>query len=206
MGRRQRNYFEMLKGLADDSVTAARMLQDILRHYNVQKLPGWIGRMHEIEHAADRAKHDMTNLLAKEFLPPIDRGDIILLSQEIDDITDSVEDVLLRLYMFNIQIIRPDALRFAELILSCCSGFAGLMDEFENYKKSTAIRKIVAEVNRLESDGVNLYTNAIRKLYTSSYSPTEIYAWTVVFDHMQQCCDACEQASESVETIIMKNS
>ena len=81
-----------------------------------------------------------------------------------------------------------------------------LFAEFENYKKSTAIRKIVAEVNRLESDGVNLYTNAIRKLYTSSYSPTEIYAWTVVFDHMQQCCDTCEQASESVETIIMKNS
>ncbi len=206
MGRRQRNYFKILKELADDSVTAARMLQDILQHYDVQKLPGWIGRMHEIEHTADRAKHDMINLLVREFLPPIDREDIVLLSQKIDDITDSVERVLLRLYMFNIQIIRPDAFRFAELIAACCSGFAGLLDEFENYKKSAAIHEMIAGVNCLESDGVKLYTSAIRKLYTSSYSPTEIYAWTAVFDHMEKCCDACKRAGESVQTIIMKNS
>lgn len=31
------------------------------------------------------------------------------LSGTIDDVTDSIEDVLLRLYMFNIRTLRPEA-------------------------------------------------------------------------------------------------
>lgn len=206
MGKRQHNYYAMLKGLVEYSQKAARTLQEILENYDVQKLPERMDYMHSIEHAADQAKHEMADLLVKEFITPIDREDIIALSQEIDNITDAVEDVLLRLYMFNIQIIRPDAFRFAELIVACCDELVKLMGEFENYKKSETIQQSVVEVNRLEGEGDRLYTGAIRGLYTSSYSPTEIYAWTAIFDHMEKCCDACEHTGEGVQMVIMKNS
>ena len=35
-------------------------------------------------------------MLARAFITPIEREDIILLSQSIDEITDKIEDVLLR--------------------------------------------------------------------------------------------------------------
>ena len=52
----------------------------------------------------------------REFLPPIDREDIMELSGTIDDVTDSIEDVLLRLYMFNIRTLRPEAQAFAQVL------------------------------------------------------------------------------------------
>lgn len=206
MGKRQHNYYAMLKELVEYSAKAAVNLQEVLQNYDVQKLPERMDYMHSIEHAADQAKHEMTDLLVKEFITPIDREDIIALGQEIDNITDAVEDVLLRLYMFNVQMIRPDAFRFAELISACCTELIKVMSEFENYKKSSVIQSSIVEVNRLEEEGDQLYTKAIRSLYTSSYSPTEIYAWTAIFDHMEKCCDACEHTSEGVQMVIMKNS
>ena len=59
---------------------------------------------------ADGKKHDMLDKLAKEFIPPIEREDIVALSQQIDTMTDKVEDVLMRVYMSNVQEIEPDAL------------------------------------------------------------------------------------------------
>ncbi len=43
------------------------------------------------------------------------------LSGTIDDVTDSIEDVLLRLYMFNIRTLRPEAQAFAQVIADCCA-------------------------------------------------------------------------------------
>lgn len=206
MAKRQHNYYAMLRDLVNYSCKAANALQEFLEDYDVQRLPEWMDYMHSIEHAADQARHEMVDMLVREFITPIDREDIISLGQEIDNITDAVEDVLLRLYMFNVQLIRPDALQFVKVITACCDELVKLMAEFENYKKSSTIHDHIVEVNRLEGEGDQLYTKAIRSLYTSSYSPTEIYAWTAIFDHMEKCCDACEHTSEGVQMVMMKNS
>ena len=56
----------------------------------------------------------------KEFLPPIEREDITTLSQEIDDVTDSVEDALLFMSMFNMLAIKPEISNLLELIATRC--------------------------------------------------------------------------------------
>ena len=76
--------------------------------------------MHTVEHAADEKKHEMLHILAKAFITPIEREDIILLSQNIDEVTDKIEDVLLRLYCNNVQSILPDALGLVSVVIRCC--------------------------------------------------------------------------------------
>ena len=53
----------------------------------------------------------MLDRLVKDFLPPIERNDIVSLSQNIDNVTDEVEEVLLRVYMNNVKEIEPNALK-----------------------------------------------------------------------------------------------
>ena len=44
----------------------------------------------------DKGKHTMTNHLATDFLPPIEREDILRLSQKIDDVIDLIEEIALK--------------------------------------------------------------------------------------------------------------
>lgn len=120
--------------------------------------------------------------LMRAFITPIEREDIILLIQEIDDVTDAIEDVLIRTYMFNVAAIREEALEFADVIVRCCEVLKDTLKEFRHFRKSDSIYENIVEINRLEEEGDALYTRAVRKLYLSSTDPIELSVWREIFD------------------------
>ena len=121
MGRKKNHdYFSMLVDGVSYACAAAEMLNEYLQDFEPEKLSHHIEEMHKIEHAADIAKHEMLQKLLKEFITTIDREDILELADVIDDVTDSLEDVLLRMYMYNITQLREEALEFSAIIIKCC--------------------------------------------------------------------------------------
>lgn len=206
MKRNSFNYFESFVKLSKFSLSSAEILHTILSDFNSSDLPQKVKDMHEIEHNADIAKHDIMNHLVKEFLPPIEREDITSLSQEIDDVTDSVEDVLLFISMFNIKSIRPEILKFTELISTCCKSMHEALVEFQNFKNSKTLHAKIIEINRLEEEGDGLYTDMMRNLYASSKDPIELMTWTEILHRLEKCCDNCEDVADIIEEIVMKNS
>lgn len=204
--KRDMDYFNTFVKGVEYSCQAAKMLDDTLRHFDTDTLPEKIKEIHLVEHTADIAKHDMMRELARAFITPIEREDIILLSQEIDNVTDCIEDVLMRIYMFNILSIREEALEFTDLIVKCCQALEDAMKEFHNFRKSSSINENIVEVNRCEELGDTLYTKAVRRLYTISRDPIELIVWREVFDRMEKCCDCCEHVANVMESVIMKNS
>jgi predicted phosphate transport protein (TIGR00153 family) len=200
------NYFESFVNLSKYSLSSAEILNSILTEFDISTLPQKVKEMHEIEHNADNAKHDIMNHLVKEFLPPIEREDITSLSQEIDDVTDSVEDVLLFISMFNIKTIRPEILKFTELISTCCRSMHEALVEFQNFKHSKTLHGKIIEINRLEEEGDGLYIDMMRNLYASSSDPIELMTWTEILHRLEKCCDNCEDVADIIEQIVMKNS
>ncbi|MEL7649102.1 MAG: DUF47 family protein [Sedimentibacter sp.] len=200
------DYFDGFIKLSEYCCSAARMLDDIIRNYDAGSLQKKMKEMHDIEHAADLEGHEIIRRLSREFIAPIDREDIISLLHEIDDITDLIEDVLLHMYMYNVKTMREDALGFSDIILQSVEELKETFREFKNFRKSKEIHKKIVHINKLEEDGDNLYTEAVRKLHMTSTDAIEIMTWTVAFNSFEKCCDACEEAANVVESIIMKNS
>jgi predicted phosphate transport protein (TIGR00153 family) len=203
--RKEFDYFGMFIRAAEYSAQAADMLHKVLEEYDPDSLKDRMKEMHAVEHAADIAKHEMNRALARAFITPIEREDIMLLTQELDDVTDLIEDVLLRLYMFNVLSVRHEALDFSTMIYRCCEAMEEMMREFRNFRKSGSISEKIVEINRLEEEADALYTKAVRRLYLSSKDPVELMVWSEIFDRMERCCDTCEHVANLVESIIMKN-
>ncbi|HBD64184.1 MAG TPA: DUF47 domain-containing protein [Clostridiales bacterium] len=200
------DYFDSFVKLSEYCCDAAKMLDDVLINFNADTLEEKMKKMHEIEHSADLKGHEITRRLAKEFITPIEREDIVVLVHEIDDITDTIEDVLLHMYMYNVKEIKNDALRFSKLILKSCEELKLVFEEFKNFRKSKDLHDKIIRINKLEEDGDNLYTEAVRKLHMTSKDAIEIMTWTIAFNRLEKCCDSCEEAANIVESIVMKNS
>lgn len=200
------DYFEMFVELVDYSCRAAHGLYDTLTNFDVAKLPDTMEVLHQIEHAADGGKHNLMEKLTAEFIPPIEREDIIAITNEIDDVTDSIEDVLMKVYMYNIQSIRSEAIEFCQTIVQCCEALKNAMIEFRHFKKTEKLKPLIIEINRLEGEGDRQYTEAVHTLFTGRGDPIEAFAWTQVFSRMERCCDACEHTANVIESVIMKNS
>jgi len=200
------NYYDMFVKMVDYSCQSAEILHNLFTNFDTEQLQEKIVEMHNLEHGADMCKHDMMNKLVREFITHIEREDIMELAQELDEVTDNIEDVLLRVYMYNITTIHPEALEFSNVIVSCCKALKKALEEFHNFRKSTTVQTSIIEINRLEEVGDKLYTESVRKLYVNCKDPIEIIAWTETLDRLEKCCDACEHAANVVESVIMKNS
>src|SRR5699024_5681953 len=148
------------------------------------KLDEAISKIHEIEHEGDQKRHELVEALAKSFITPIEREDIMELSRNIDDVTDAVEDIALRIYMCNVKTIRSEAIEMAKMAINACSVLKELMTEFENFKKSKELKRLVIEINKLESDGDLLYMKSIRDLHTTEKDPIALIAWRDIYNYM----------------------
>lgn len=200
------NYFGTFVELVTYSCEAANLLSDIMHNYNPDDLEDDLKRMHNIEHAGDVERHIMMKKLAREFITPIEREDIVSMADAIDNVTDNIEDVLLRMYMFNIKTIRDDALKMADIIVKCCEALKGALLEFHNFKKSQTLHNLIVEINRMEEEGDDLFVHATRNLYVQGLEPLEVYGWGRTLHYMEICCDACEDVADVIESVMMKNS
>ena len=199
-------YFDTFVELVNYSCQAANLLNQIMNNFKAEELPEKMKEMHEIEHSGDQARHVMIRKLAKEFITPIEREDIMALADAIDNVTDAIEDVVMRMYMYNITSIRPQAVKMTEIIVKCCNSLKTALGEFINFRKSQNLHQFIIEVNQLEEEGDRLFTEATRDLYCNCNDFREVAAWDTTFHYLEKCCDACEDVADAIENVIMKNS
>ena len=203
--RKENDYFAMFAELVRMSLEAAQYLKAAINDFDMAKIDELRANMHNIEHEADIKKHDMIQKLMREFITPIEREDIMELAQVTDDLTDSIEDVMIKMYLYDISSIRPEALLFTDVIVGCCSSLDAIAKEFSNFRKSKTIYTSIIEVNRLEEEGDTLYEKAMRRLFHEPASELERIVWRDIFHALERCCDACEHVCDVIEAVIMKN-
>jgi predicted phosphate transport protein (TIGR00153 family) len=206
MAHKYDKYFSTFVEMVGYSCEAAHLLKEILNDFKPDELSERMTEMHDIEHAGDIARHVMTKKLSKEFITPIEREDIMDMSEAIDNVTDSIEDVLIRLYIFNIQEISDEAKRMTEVIVKCCEALKSALEEFHNFRKSKDLLDKIILVNQLEEEADAIYMDAVRKVYIKLKDPILVHSWYETLQFLEDCCDACEDVADVIESVMMKNS
>jgi uncharacterized protein Yka (UPF0111/DUF47 family) len=202
---KKEDYFVTFVNLIEYSCQAAELLNEIMTDFHAAAIHDKLVEMHSIEHAGDTERHAMIRKLAHEFITPIEREDIMAMADAIDNVTDTIEDVVMRMYMFNIQSIREHAVKMTEIIVKCCKASKLALQEFHNFRKSLTLHNLIVEINVLEEDGDKLFKEATRQLYVDCKQPIEVIAWDQTFHYLERCCDACEEVANVIENVIMKN-
>lgn len=205
MAKGDKFYYENLAASADYAKQAASYLVKCLESYKPEEMQQMLDRMHAIEHGGDTKKHEMNAALAKAFVTPVDREDLDLLSQRIDDVTDMIEEILQKFYIFDVHTINPSAITMAQKLVHACELLCQVMNEFENFKKSKKLRQLIIEINDAEEECDKLYMASMRELSQKGGDVLETISWREIFDCMEACADACEHASDCIGSVIMKN-
>ena len=199
-------YFDTFIACSDYACRAAELLEKIMKSFDINSVAKQLDDIHAIEHEADQKKHEMVNVLAKAFVTPIEREDIIMLGQTIDEITDKLEDVLIRIYYNRLRTIPDEAIEMAGVICRCCGVVRSMMQEFPNFKRSKKIHEYIITINSIEEEADSLYISSMYKLHDTSTDALEIIALREVYTYLEKCADACEHVADIVESVIMKNS
>ncbi len=200
-----RFYFDNFIGAANCCCQAAYYLESCMKNYDYANIKQMLAKMHNLEHDADKMKHEMTAALAKAFVTPLDREDLAVISQNIDEVADCIEEVLQRFYVDEIKVVTPEAITFAEKIVKCCELMREMLKELANFKKPQKLHSMIIDLSHMEEECDELYLEATLKARKHSNDILEVVSWREIYDHMEECADACEHVGDSVELIVMKN-
>lgn len=200
------DYFDYFTRTAAFACEAAACLHESLADFNEDLFRSRMAKMHEIENRADDEKHEMMTRLSHEFITPIEREDIVALAQHLDDVVDSIDDVMLRIDMYCLTEIRPEALAFTDLIIKCCQELHKAVGAFRSFKSSTALRDGIRLINSIESEGDKLHSDCVRTLFRSpAIDAKTVIAWSGIYEDLEVCLDACEHSTDVMESVMMKN-
>ncbi|MDP4117725.1 MAG: DUF47 family protein [Bacillota bacterium] len=200
------DYFDFFEDMIECGCGCAGTLKQIFGTYSYGKLDSYKEQMHDLERAADQKKHEMTEHLIKEFLPPIDREDITDIAHLLDEICDCVEEVMLLMYMNDIHHCRSDVYGMVDVVVEICDKLKEYLSQFRHFKKDPDLRRYTIEVNTLEEDGDRRYITAVRNLMIDGTDLREVTAWREIYTCIENCYDSCERVAEALEEVILKNS
>ena len=206
MKKEKYNYFNEFIDLTDYIVKSADILKDMIDNYDLEKLDKCIEEIHNLEHSSDRIVHKMREYLIKDFLPPIDREDIATIANKLDDIEDGIDEIAINIRIFNVKKIREDSLDIVDIVVKSANAVKGVFEVLSNLKDIETIKSKVIVVNRLEEQGDRTYERIMSNLYKEEKDPIELINWTNLYNCFENTIDSCEQISDCIQDVIMKNS
>ena len=208
--KKEADFFELMVAEAKFTIELTARFKDLFDNYDKNAksddLQVKLDEIHAIEHQGDIAHAEIVTELNRAFITPIDREDIFTVAENIDRLTNAVENVAFRLWMFDIKELRADIHDFTDLIVKSVSKTNEIIAEFKNYKKSKTLSELIRQVNEYENDGDRIYRNAVRNLFATEKDPIETQKWREFYHDMEKCFDACSDLAGSIERAAVKNS
>ena len=197
----KREFFDLFNRAAENTAQIAQRLVQLLETYP-DRCEERARDIKELEHEGDRLTHDVVDLLNRTFVTPFDRDDMYRLATSIDDVCDHIDEAAGNLIGYGIESIRPEALAQAHVIARAAGKLQEAIRQLEGFKDS---RRQLIELRELEDEGDNLAREGISQLFHSGADPLVVIRWKDIYERLEEGLDACENAADVLEAILVKN-
>lgn len=161
-------------------------------------------KIKKFESELDQIEATCIEALHKTFITPIERADIYNLIQRMDSIANALNSSLSRINLYEIDVIRPEAVEIVKVIQSCCLEIAQALILLRDMKKIEIIKDHCKKVRKLESEGDKIFKTAIKSLFQEK-DPILIIKWKEIFDKIEKGLDRCQDVANIIEEIVIEN-
>lgn len=197
---RETRFFDLFVEDAANVLGAARLLEAMLRSYDV--LERRSGEIRDAEHRGDEISHDIGHRLEATFVTPFDREEIHGLISALDDVLDGIEEVADIFVLYRIEAPSPTSIAMSSIIVQQCIQIHEALGHLQGFK---GLEKYWIEVHRLENEGHQLARAAIAGLFEAGGDPVEIIKWKDVYALLETTIDKCEDVANIIERIVVKH-
>lgn len=203
--KKQFDYFKAMEKLAESGHLAAQILEDIVDNYTAENFITKANQIHKIEKESDQLLDELNAELYDAFITPIDREDIMVISELLDDILDGINSMAFLFENLNVTDMRPDTDRFATMVNTATNGVHMAMKEFHKFKNSKDLKNLIHEVNDIESEGDRLFSRLKKKLFSEEEDLLEIIKWNEIYDRFETILNATEETVDMIDVLTIKN-
>ena len=190
-------FTEAAQHLVTGSSLLAEMLSESADHEDVAT------RMRAAEHDADETTHSLIRRVNTTFVTPFDREDIYALASALDDVMDSMDEVVDLILLYKVAELPADLSLQVEVLQRCAELTVAAMP---GLKTMSALDDFWIEINRLENVGDRNHRRSLAALFSGSYPTLEVLKLKDIVESLEEAVDGFERVANIVEQIALKES
>ena len=200
---RDEQFFQLFGEIATRAVNTSRHLGELfstdgeLTSYLIET----IGR---IEREADHLTHEVLTRLDSSFITPLDREDIHLLAQSLDDVIDRLDGIARRTKIFRVGTAPRGAVLMTDVIHRATLQIHEAVKALE-LDHNEAVLAACREVRRLEEEGDALYHEWMATLFDGEPDPLTVMKWKELYDKLEDTLDSTESVANTLESVAIKH-
>ncbi len=200
------NYFDAYLDLTTCCMQSIAFVQDVLSYSPIALDSKAIHEIHEIENKADKINHAIQEHLYSDFIVPLERDNMALIANDLDDVIDSIEEIMIRMYIYHIREADDTMREMAKLIEKSVTSLHSALTLLADSKKNTAINQALISIHDTEDEGDKLYIKALCALYNQSEITGESRQLIHrIYDTFEHALDHLEHTAENVQSVITQN-
>ena len=201
---KNRIFFELFEKVADNGATMGSILKDVVAEPDFDKRASLITQIEDLEHANDELTHSIFTELGRNFITPFDREDIHYLASSLDDIADYIYASAKKINFYRVNPNDMGMQKLAELIEQGAHQIRLAVRELRNMKNMRNITEALVKINSIENQADDIFDMSIERLFATEPDAKEVIKKREIYQVMEIVTDKCEDASNVIESIIIK--
>jgi hypothetical protein len=194
-------YFDMFNRMASQMTECALLLQKIFADFDNRA--AYADKIKEVEHTCDVITHEIVKKLNQTFITPIDREDIHALASGLDDIVDAIEYTAKRIILYRVDAPTEHARRMSDVLVRIVASLENAVRSLEN--NGEQVLKECITIHGLENEGDTYHHEAVDELFANETNPITLLKMKELYAKMERTIDKCEDVSNVLEAIVLKN-
>ncbi len=201
---KNRVFYELFEKVADNVAKMGKLMKDIIAEPDFDKRAALINQVEDLEHANDELTHSVFTELGRNFITPFDREDIHYLATSLDDIADYIYAAAKKINFYRVNPNDMGLQKFAELIDQGAMQVRIAVGELRDMKNMRAITEALVKINSIENQADDVFDMSIERLFDTEPDAKEVIKKREIYQVMETVTDKCEDASNVIESIIIK--
>lgn len=205
MKKRSNFFYDSFVEQINYAVKAMSILKEGLLNFDGIDTLTLKNNVHEVEHNADIMKHQLEEKLAKEFITPIDREDIFVLYDNIDDLIDAIDEVSYKIYLRNYKSLPSNIELFINKSLDAVNYLKDVLASFKYIDDKKIMDPLLSKVIEIEEEVDKLYEENVHRLYLSELDYKVTTTFEKVYGYFEYITDKCRDVCKTISVIMYKN-
>jgi uncharacterized protein Yka (UPF0111/DUF47 family) len=197
-------FYELFENVATNVEKMGGLLRDVVGEPDFDKRASLIGRVEDLEHANDELTHSLFTELGRNFITPFDREDIHYLATSLDDIADYIYASAKKINFYKVNPNDIGLQKFSELIEQAAQQVKIAVFELRDMKNMRNITEALVKINSIENQADDIFDFSIERLFETEPDAKEVIKKREIYQVMEIVTDKCEDASNVIESIIIK--
>jgi uncharacterized protein len=197
-------FYSLFEEVADSVEKMGRLFKEMVSEPDFDKRGALVLQLENQEHVNDEFTHRIFTELGRNFITPFDREDIHYLASALDDICDYIYSAAKKINFYKVNPNDIGIQKMADLIEQSAAQIRIAVRELRNMRDMRKITDALVKVNSIENQADDVFDMSIDRLFETEPDAKEVIKKREIYQVMEIVTDKCEDATNVIESIIIK--